>query len=346
MEKAPLKVVVDAQIPYIGKSLQNMVEEVLFLPGKEMTREVVQDADALLVRTRTRCNASLLTGSKVQFIGTATIGYDHIDTKYCAEKGIKWQNCPGCNANSVAQYIQNALFLLQEKWQLDFTKETLGVIGVGEVGRRVATLGKALGVKVLCYDPLNQTENFEYVTLSTLQKEATIITCHTPLTYDGDYPTFHLVDEAFFQSLEHNVFFFNTSRGEVVDTAAIKDALCKGKVKDAVIDVWENEPFLDTDLLEQVFLGTPHIAGYSADGKANATRMVLEAFCRHFSLPTQFRIFPPELPEAIVEKPGIATYLAYYDPRKDSEALKTTPSGFESQRNHYPLRREKLICAL
>ena len=323
-----MKVIIDHKIPYIKEAIENITDDVVYLPGNAFTRETVKDADALIVRTRTKCNRELLEGSKVKFIATATIGYDHIDTEYCREAGITWTNCPGCNAGSVEQYVHSVLLLLKEKKGLDLKNATIGVVGVGHVGSRVARMAEGLGMKVLLNDPPRAEQGEQgFVDLATMARECDVITFHTPLNREGAYRTYHLVDEEFLFSLERAPFVINSSRGEVVDTASLLVALAAGKIKAAVIDTWEYEPRIRKELMEVAFLATPHIAGYSADGKANATRMSLEALCRFFGIEADFSILPPEGPKG-------------YDPIRDSEWLKASPEKFEWFRENYPIRRE------
>lgn len=333
-----MKVVVDDKIPYIREAIACVADEVVYLPGSSITAMDVRDADALIVRTRTRCDRHLLADSSVQFVATATIGFDHLDTGFLREAGISWTNCPGCNASSVAQYLETSLLLLQQERSLPLSHSTLGVVGVGHVGTLVAEVGRRLGMQVLLCDP-PRAERGEagFSSLEELMQSADVISFHTPLVYGGNHPTFHMADKTFFHALARKPIIINTSRGEVVDGKALLAALNEGLVRDAVIDVWENEPDIDLALLERVYLGTPHIAGYSADGKANATRMVLEALCAHFKLPHgDFGITPPPLP---VKVSSIGP-LALYDPRRDSRALKSAPNKFEYFRGNYPLRRE------
>ena len=323
-----MKVIIDHKIPYIKEAIEKIADDVVYLPGNAFTKEDVKDADALIVRTRTKCNRELLEGSQVKFIATATIGYDHIDTEYCREAGITWTNCPGCNAGSVEQYVHSALLLLEEKKGLDLKNATIGVVGVGHVGSRVARMAEELGMKVLLNDPPRAEQGESgFVDLATIARECDVITFHTPLNREGIYRTYHLVNEDFLFSLERTPFVINSSRGEVVDTASLLVALAAGKVKAAVVDTWEYEPRISRELMEVAFLATPHIAGYSADGKANATRMSLEALCRFFGIEANFCILPPEGPKG-------------YDPTQDSEWLKASPEKFEWFRGNYPLRRE------
>lgn len=323
-----MKVIVDNKIPYIKEAISRIADEVIFLPGDGFTKKVVKDADALIVRTRTRCNRELLEGSQVKFIATATIGYDHIDVAYCREAGIAWTNCPGCNAGSVEQYVHASLLLLQQKKGLDLLNATLGVVGVGHVGSRVAKMAEKLGMKVLLNDPPRADKGEPgFVNLETIARECDVITFHTPLYKEGVYRTFHLANQDFFSALKRCPYIINSSRGEVVDTTSLLEALATGRVKDAVIDTWENEPCISRELMEKAFIATPHIAGYSADGKANATRMSLEALCRFFDVEVDFDIVPPEGPSD-------------YDPTRDSEWLKAAPDKFEWFRGNYPVRRE------
>ena len=337
-----MKVIVDNKIPYIKGIIERIADEVVYLPGNAFTPQEVKDADALIVRTRTLCNRDLLEGSRVKFIATATIGFDHIDTAYCKETGITWTNCPGCNASSVEQYVHSVLLLLKREKNLCLEGATIGVVGVGHVGSKVTTMASKLGMRVLLND-LPRTDKGEegFVDLQTIARECDVITFHTPLNREGVYRTFHLADEAFFNQLERLPYIINSSRGEVVETQALLRALEKGQVKEAVIDTWENEPDIDLTLLREAFIATPHIAGYSADGKANATRMSLEALCRFFGIEANFEIVPPSLPEDMAWSEDKETaYLQLYNPMRDSEWLKAEPEKFEWFRGNYPLRRE------
>ena len=323
-----MKVVIDHKIPYIKEAVGSIADEVVYLPGDAFTKEAVKDADALIVRTRTRCNRELLEGSRVKFIATATIGYDHIDVEYCREAGITWTNCPGCNAGSVEQYVREVLLLLERKKGLDLKRSTLGVVGVGHVGSRVARMAESLGMRVLLNDPPRADKGETgFVDLDTIADECDVITFHTPLNREGIYRTFHLADEDFLFNLKRTPFVINSSRGEVVDTASLLAALAAGRVKEVAIDTWEYEPHISKELMSVAFLATPHIAGYSADGKANATRMSLEALCQFFGIKAEFSILPPEGPKD-------------YDPTRDSDWLKTSPEKFEWFRGNYPIRRE------
>ncbi|MDR1005131.1 MAG: 4-phosphoerythronate dehydrogenase PdxB [Prevotellaceae bacterium] len=338
-----MKIVVDDKIPYISEPLQQIADDVIYVRGSEFTAAQVADADALIVRTRTRCNRQLLEGSKVQFIATATIGYDHIDIDYCREAGIAWSNAPGCNAPSVAQYMQSVFLLLEQEKGMRPAETTLGIVGAGHVGMLVAETARALGMRVLLNDPPRAAREGEagFASLQTLAEECNIISFHVPLYTTGEYCTFHLCNAELLGLLKRRPIIVNTSRGEVVATDALLDALHSGTVSDAVIDVWEHEPHPDLTLLNKVYIGTPHIAGYSADGKANATRMALDALCKHFGIQADYRIEPPSPsnPVIVAASPEEAC-LKMYDPRRDSRALKASPDNFEYLREYYPLRRE------
>ena len=329
-----MKIVVDDKIPYLQEKLHLLADEVVTLGGAQIGPADVRDADALIIRTRTRCNEQLLKDSKVQFIATATIGFDHLDTDYLQRAGITWTNCPGCNSGSVAQYVESALLLLQQEKGLNLQQSTIGIVGCGHVGSKVKAVAEQLGMHVLVCDP--PLGHADFVSLDVIEQQADIITFHVPLTREGQHATWHLADEAFFRRLAKKPFIINTSRGEVVDGDALLAALKDGRVSDAVLDVWEHEPQLNLELLQRVFIGTPHIAGYSADGKVNADNMVIDALCQHFHLPHPGVITPPALPDEHASAP-----LDYYNPETDSRHLKSAPEKFESLRNNYPLRRER-----
>lgn len=339
-----MKVIVDNKIPYIKEAIEKIADEVVYTPGKDFTPTLVKDADALIIRTRTHCTEALLEGSKVKFIATATIGFDHIDTEYCHRAGIRWTNAPGCNSASVAQYIQSSLLLLQKERGVRLKELTIGIVGVGNVGAKVAAVAHDFGMRVLLNDlPRAEKEGSnDFTSLETMAQECDILTFHVPLYKEGKYKTYHLANETFFRSLKRKPIIINTSRGEVIKTKAMSQALKDGLIADAVIDVWEHEPEIDLDLLNRVFIGTPHIAGYSADGKANATRMSLDALCQHFGIEADYKITAP-MPENSQLEAGSyeAALLEIYNPERDSKALKSQPECFEQLRGDYPLRREK-----
>lgn len=339
-----MKVIVDNKIPFIKEAIETLADEVIYKAGKDFTPALVKEADALIIRTRTQCNKELLENSRVSFIATATIGFDHIDTDYCRKAGISWSNAPGCNAASVAQYVQSSLLLWQQSTGTPLQGMTLGIIGAGNVGSKVAEVGRRLGMNILLNDPLRADKEGKAIfsDLQSLAEKCEILSFHVPLIKEGAYRTYHLCDEHFFQSLKKKPLIINTSRGEVIETSALLTALEHHTIRDAIIDVWENEPCINLTLLNKVFLGTPHIAGYSADGKANATRMALDALCQHFHIQANYHIQPPAPQHNILNSQDpTEVALAMYDPRRDSQALKLHPECFEQLRGDYPLRREQ-----
>lgn len=347
-----MKIIIDDKIPYIKGALEPFAE-VVYLPGKETTPEVVKDANAIITRTRTKCNRNLLEGSAVKFIATATIGFDHIDTEFCKEAGIKWTNAPGCNAESVNQYIASALFSWSMRKRTDLAGKTIGIVGVGQVGSRVAKLCKTIGMNVLLNDPPRERAEGpeQFVSLKTIQQEADIITFHVPLNMEGEDATFHIVNEDFLQNLGKTPLLINSCRGEVFETEAVYNALEASDISEVIIDCWENEPELDLELLNLTEYGTPHIAGYSKDGKANGTQMSVRAVSRFFNLGIDdwepSGVETPENPIINIDGNQRREYsilaeaiLSTYDIENDDEALREAPHLFEKLRGDYPVRRE------
>lgn len=333
-----MKIVLDDKIPYIREAVARITDDAVYISGSRITAADVADADALIVRTRTRCGRELLDGSKVRFIATATIGYDHLDTDYLDAAGIAWTNCPGCNSGSVAQYVHSVLLLLNRDFGLPLDGSgVIGIVGCGHVGSKVRAVAELLGMKVLVCDPLLNDPAF--VSMDVIERESDVITFHVPLVMDGVYATHHLADEKFFSRLCRRPFIINTSRGAVVDNEALVAALDGGRIRQAVVDTWEHEPDIDTALLKKVYIGTPHIAGYSADGKVNASNMSVDALCRFFGIECPQPAVPPSLPEGFTYT---GSMLELYNPLEDSRRLKMAPSEFERQRGNYPLRREYL----
>jgi erythronate-4-phosphate dehydrogenase len=339
-----MKIIVDDKIPYIEEAIRQIADDVIFVSGKDFTPKLIGNADVLIVRTRTHCNRELLEGSRIQLIVTATAGYDHIDTEYCRQTGIAWSHAAGCNSSSVAQYVQSSLLILQQIRKIALEKLTIGIVGVGNVGTQVADKARKAGMRVLINDlPRQEKEGIsKFTNLTTIARECDIITFHTPLYKEGKYKTYHLADEMFFRSLRRCPVIINTSRGEVVDADALLNALDTGMVSDAVIDVWEGEPAINRTLLEKAVIATPHIAGYSADGKANATRMSLQAICKHSGIAASFEVTPPSPENTIIHaKTHEEALLKIYNPQIDSDALKANAEQFEKFREEYPLRREE-----
>ena len=347
-----MKIIIDNKIPYIRGAFES-VAEVIYLPGSGTTPEIVKDADAIITRTRTNCNEKLLSGSSVKFIATATIGYDHIDTDYCDAAGIKWTNAPGCNSKSVEQYIASALLVMVKNKNLILKDLCIGVVGVGNVGSKVARICEIFGMKVLLNDPPRErVEGSDaFVSLEQIMEQADIITFHVPLNLKGEDSTFHLINDAFFYKLNKKVILINSCRGEVVETNAVKNAIKKSLISAFVCDCWENEPNIDLELLALTDLATPHIAGYSKDGKANGTKMSVHAISKFFGLGLDnwqpFGVVPPANPEIKLDGLGLSdqeiismAILATYDIRSDDRILRNNPLSFEQQRGDYPIRRE------
>lgn len=347
-----MKIIIDNKIPYIRGVLEPYAE-VLYLPGAETTAEVVKDADALITRTRTLCSREVLEGSKVRLIASATIGFDHIDTEYCSEAGIEWANAPGCNAQSVNQYLASALFSYARRRGVELKGQTIGVVGVGQVGSRVARTCEILGMNVLGNDPPRQRAEgaSQFVSLETIRQQADIISFHVPLNRGGRDNTLHMVDEEFLSGLDKSPLLINTCRGEVFDSPAVVRARRQNRVCGLVIDCWEHEPDIDLDLLDMTDFGTPHIAGYSRDGKANGTMVSVRLVSRFFKLgiddwrPVGVEPAPRPLiglaGDGQTEQSLLAgAVCATYDIENDDAALRKAPRLFEQLRGDYPVRRE------
>ena len=340
MANTDLNVIIDDNIPFI-KGLLEPYARVRYLAAPDIDEQAVRHADAILIRTRTRCDKALLGNSRCKFIATATIGTDHIDAAYCHSRGITAVNAPGCNAPAVAQYVFGAIMQLINR---PIAGYTLGIVGAGHVGSIVERWARALDMRVLVCDPprcrAEGPENFS--SLSDIARAADIVTLHTPLTHIGPDATYHLVDSTLLASLRRSPILINAARGEIVDTHALIDAIDRGYVSHTVIDCWEHEPLPDTALLQRADIATPHIAGYSLQGKIRASQMILDAFTSYFNLPHINVDAPtPAEPARAVTPTAI---VAGYDPSADSNTLKADPQSFERLRNSYPLRNELPDC--
>ena len=336
-----VNVIVDRDIPYISGVLEPYAS-VRYLVGSEIRRSDLHDANALLVRSRTRCDELLLEDSQVEFIGTATVGTDHIDFDFCDERGIETASAPGCNAGGVVQHFFTSLYAVAARKGISLAGKTLGVIGVGHVGSRVADLAEQLGFCVLRNDPpreaLEKREPGYFCPLPQLLQESDIVTIHIPLEYNMNF-----AGERFFAALKPGALFFNASRGEVV----VEEALLavRDKLSAVVLDVWRNEPAINPALLAAADIATPHIAGYSQQGKINGTVAVVRSFGRHFgiealknfTLPTQVKPldFTQKNQEQICEM-----LLNRYDIWADDAALRANPAAFEQLRADYDYRIE------
>lgn len=354
-----MKILADENIPYVREAFRD-VGDVVTLSGRAITSDALRDVSILLVRSVTRVNAALLDGSSVRFVATATIGEDHIDKAYLARRGIGFSAAPGSNANSVAEYVVAALLVLQEQHGILLQDATLGIVGVGNVGARVAVKATALGLRCVWNDPplARKTGDERYRPMDEIL-DCDIITLHVPLTLDGPDATHHLVDDTVLQRIKPGVALINTARGPVADTNALKQAIRGGRLGACVLDVWEREPDVDIGLLECVSIGTPHIAGYSFDGKVNGTRQIYEAVCRFLDMPPTWDPTPllpkPACPQLFVrgDAPDLTdavrnAVLSVYDIRRDDAAMRRLldiPASqrrqfFDTLRKEYPQRRE------
>ncbi len=346
-----MKVIADNSIPFLKGRLEP-VAEIEYLPSSDFIPEKVKDADILVVRSIDKCSRKLLQHSRVKLITTATIGYDHIDTTFCESAGINWRNAPGCNASSVAQYILSSLVTLAIRNDTSLKGKTIGIIGVGHVGTQAEKLCRAFGLNVLLNDPPREKQEKRpgtFSDLKTLAAVCDIITLHTPLTREGSFPTYHLANDSFFNSLQKKPWFINSSRGSVHETDAVIRAKKKGLISELVIDCWENEPDISRELLELCSLATPHIAGFSADGKSNATRMCLEVIRDEYglNLPGLEGITPEAPQEPVIDLDLFPresriehAILHTFNPGNINHLLKEKPEKFEWLRTYYDHPRE------
>jgi erythronate-4-phosphate dehydrogenase len=339
-----MKIVADDNMPLV-RELFSPYGEVVTCPGRELTAAQLVDADVLLVRSVTPVNAALLKGSPVQFVGSATIGVDHVDIDYLTSKGIQFASAPGCNANAVVQYVLSALCRLRPGW----LGETVGIVGCGNVGGRLYRTLQALGVDCRCYDPFLSASVMGGLATFERVLEADILCLHTPLTFDGPYPTHHLLGEAALMNFSPGGLLLNAGRGPVVDNAALL-RLNRDEQWQVVLDVWESEPEISLPLLEQITIGTPHIAGYSEDGKINGTRMVCEAFCQWLGQSSPAKPGRDEPVQWLRATSLAEAVLAVYDIADDDHRMRkallsasdatAVGLGFDQLRKTYPARRE------
>ena len=353
------QIIADENIPCAREAFSHL-GEVRLLPGRAMRRDALANAELLLVRAVTKVDAQLLHGTAVRFVATATIGTDHVDRNYLAQQGNTFTSAAGSNANSVAEYVLAALLHHAVKRALSLEKLTMGIVGVGHIGSRVAKMAAGLGLKVLLNDPplARKTQDPKFLPLAALM-EADIITLHTPLTHAGADATFHLFDRERLEKMKPGSTLFNTCRGEVVDNTALKKILQSGHLRAAVLDVWENEPAIDTELLQLVEIGTPHIAGYSLDGKLNGTNQIYRAACEFLGVTPQWQIEKalPLIAEPVIqleenfephERKLDTLIKRVYDITADDRRLRAIlnlPAAergryFDELRKNYPVRRE------
>lgn len=343
-------IIADRNIPYIADALTG-IGKLNLLPGDAISPEVMRDTDILLTRTRTRCDSSLLDGSRCSFIGTATIGTDHIDLPYCASRGITVANAPGCNAPAVGQYVLAAIETILKPGET-FAGKTLGIIGAGHVGTILGRWAEGLGMNVLYNDPpLAESGDTtrSYVGLDEIAEKCDVISVHTPFTRTGEHPTYHLIGTEFLSAVRRKPMIINAARGPVTDSTALKKAFSEGRISALAIDCWEGEPNIDMGLLKMASIATPHIAGYSQEGKVRATSMVLDALAPHlaseFGIDVTAEILKASLPPVGQVPETISASQISYDIEADTQRLKSIseaeiPGMFENLRNTYSLRPE------
>lgn len=338
-------IIADRDIPFLRGILEPYATTE-YIAGSDISHGDALRADALIVRTRTRCDGALLEGTPVSLIATATIGHDHIDAEWCERHRIEVTTAEGCNARGVLQYVMAALYALGRLDEWTPPQKTLGVVGVGNVGSLIAEYGRLFGFRVLCCDPLRREADpaFESLDLPQMLPQCDIVTCHVPLSRDGRHPTLGLAGRDFFAAIKPGSVFINTSRGKVVSDRALTDAIQRGQVGRAVIDTWNDEPRIDPLLLRLTTFATSHIAGYTLQGKAAGTAAVVRAASRHFGFPLG-SWYPPEVtpshadPSIGWERMGEAMP-RYFDIAAETGRLKTRPETFEETRNNYDYRTE------
>lgn len=346
--KDKIKIVADSAIPFL-EGVMEPYADVVFIPGNKICHDDIKDADALMIRTRTHCNAELLEGTSVKFIATATIGTDHIDFPYCDSHGIVVRNAPGCNAGGVMEYVFSALYGLASRKAINLEGDTIGIIGVGHVGSLIERMALALGFRVLKCDPPRAAAEgpFGFCDLEYLLKNSQIVTMHTPL----DETTRGMADAHFFDLMQPGAFFINASRGEVVCDDALKAAM--PKLGPVIIDTWNNEPNIDKELMDMVDIATPHIAGYSYQGKQNGTAAAVRAVAHYFGFPELFEFYPkaefPENEAVKLDLKGLrqgeiaAVFQYNYPIFTDDFMFRLEPENFEKLRSEYKYRREVFI---
>ncbi|MGN8344315.1 4-phosphoerythronate dehydrogenase PdxB [Pseudomonas sp. SMV71] len=351
-------IVADENIPLLDAFFQGF-GEIRRVPGRGIDRAMVEQADVLLVRSVSQVNRALLEGSKVRFVGTCTIGTDHLDLDYFAEAGIRWASAPGCNARGVVDYVLGSLMTLAEIEGVELRRRTFGVVGAGQVGGRLIEVLRGLGWTVQVCDPPRQAaEGGDYVSLEHIIEQCDVISLHTPLTRDGEHPTWHLFDEARLNRLKPGAWLINAARGPVIDNAALREVLLAREDLQAVLDVWEQEPTVDVDLADLCVIATPHIAGYSLDGRQRGTAQIYEALCGFLGRPVEVRL-ADLLPKPWLDGVTLdaetdpawalaALCRGVYDPRRDDADFRRSlvgsvseqRSAFDALRKHYPPRRE------
>jgi len=352
-----MRIVADENIPLLDAFFAHF-GEIRRLTGRSIDRAAVADADILLVRSVTPVTRELLEGSPVRFVGTCTIGTDHLDLDYFREAGIQWSSAPGCNARGVVDYVLGSLLTLAEIEGVDLNQRTYGVVGAGQVGGRLVNVLKGLGWNVLVCDPLRQaSEGGDFVSLDEIVQRCDVISLHTPLDKTGEHPTWHLFDHPLLQQLQQGCWLINAARGPVVDNDALYDVLLEREDLQAVLDVWEGEPRVNAALADLCVIATPHIAGYSLDGRQRGTAQIYQALCGFLEQPALINLddlLPrPWLAQVTLDERTDPTWAlntlcrGVYDPRRDDADFRRSlvgavsqPVAFDALRKNYPPRRE------
>ncbi|MBN2544331.1 MAG: 4-phosphoerythronate dehydrogenase [Spirochaetes bacterium] len=346
-----MKIIADENIPMVKKVFDH-VGEVKLVSGRDMNNNIIKDAEILLVRSITKVDEKLLNNSNIKFAATATIGEDHIDKEYLKSRNIGFSSAPGSNAQSVAEYVFTALFELSKKYKFNLREKSIGIIGVGNVGSRVKKIAETLNMNILLNDPPKKRETGDplFIDLETLLAGSDIVTVHVPLNKTGCDATFQLINEKFLSLMKNNSILINSSRGKVMEeNAIIKN---RKKLSGLILDVWANEPDINIDLLKAADIATPHIAGYSYDGKINGTKMIYEACCKHFGIESNWNIDISDNSLVMnLKKSKELLYDAFtqaYPVLRDNDNLKKITEKtkeergryFDKLRKEYPVRRE------
>lgn len=354
-----MKIVADENIIFLDRFFGD-IGDIKALPGREITADDLVDADVLLVRSVTAVNEALLANSSVRFVGSCTIGMDHIDLDYLKSRNIAVANAPGSNANSVVEYVLSCLSILTETHNFDWRAQKVGIVGYGNVGSLLAKRLAKIGVACCAYDPFVEVTPESNDVLCSFEEvmACDVISLHVPLTTDGPHPTHYMLNTDTLAQLSDQQILINTSRGAVIDNQALKAKLIDQARFTAILDVWENEPLIDQQLARLVFLGSPHIAGYSFDGKVAGTEMIYNSMCQVMGLPArhkagQFLEEPPLAKMAFTSTAdadwSIHTAIrACFDVRHDHSQLRSVveqddsarAAAFDSFRKNYRCRRE------
>jgi len=346
-----MQILADQNMPLVEEYFSDFGEIKRF-DGRSITADMLVDVDVLLTRSVTNVNENLLSqANKLKFVGTATIGTDHIDQAYLADKGIYFTSAPACNSAAVAEYVISAIYALSQEDDFKVQDRVVGIIGVGNIGIRLNEKLKALGIQTLLCDPINQSDNLDYVSFETLIAQSDVISLHVPLIAEGEHKTKHIFNEQTLNALKADTILINASRGDVIDNHALLSLMKQDKALTLVLDVWENEPNILTELLDYVRFGSVHIAGHTLEGKARGTYMLYQALCQQNDVQIKYQL-SDFLPEPVIKDININHSFApsdiralvhhIYDLRTDHGLIcnQLTAKGFDFLRKNYPPRRE------